>query len=600
MTQTSSNRLLHLIKELWRHLTHRRKRQFFVLLLLMLTSAFAEVISLGAVIPFLAILASPERVMSYPGASSVMSFWGITSNKELITIFTAIFILAALLAGATRSILLWFSTKLSFSTGADLGLRVFHTTLRQPYSVHIRSNSSDVISGVINKIDNVVFGVLFPLLTIISSTVLLVAITLTLIIIEPVVTLGAVIVFGATYVLITLVFNLQLQKNSKCIAQEQTKIVKTLQEGMGGIRDIILDGTESIFSETYHRADYRLRMAQANNSFISGIPRFVMETFGVIFIAILAYGLSIQVGGIEAALPILGVLALGAQRLLPTLQQMYYAWASVVGNQASLADTISLLQSCSRASTLLPGDTAPAKLKHAIEVKNLKFRYAKDSPWILNNVSLAINKGSRIGIIGRTGSGKSTMLDVLMGLLQPTEGQLFVDGKIIDGDFLLSWQRSIAHVPQNIYLSDSTFAENIAFGVNPSSINMERVRSAARRAQIAEFIEEGSAGYDALVGERGIRLSGGQIQRIGIARAFYKQASVLVFDEATSALDNETENSLINIIQQLDNDITILIIAHRVTSLRYCDNIVEIENGQIKRQGDYLKLIGDISDLRLP
>jgi ATP-binding cassette, subfamily B, bacterial PglK len=359
---------------------------------------------------------------------------------------------------------------------------------------------------------------------------------------------------------------------------------------LGGIRDVLLDGTQPVYCDIYRKADHPLRLAQGNNVFIGGSPRPAMEALGMVLIAALAYALSLQVGGIATALPVLGSLALGAQRLLPALQQTYSAWASIAGNYASLADTIERLDQPLTAELLQPSPP-PLRINSAICFHAVRFRYNEDSPWVLDGINLTIPVGARVGFVGSTGSGKSTTLDLLMGLLMPTEGELLVDGEPIGGNRLRAWQRSIAHVPQSIYLADTTLAENIAFGVPPENIDMYRVKQAARQAQIAEFIENSPKGYQAYVGERGICLSGGQRQRIGIARALYKQASVLVFDEATSALDNATEQSVMDAIEGLNRDLTILIIAHRLTTVRRCDTIVELEDGQIVSQCTYEQLL---------
>jgi ATP-binding cassette subfamily B protein len=231
---------------------------------------------------------------------------------------------------------------------------------------------------------------------------------------------------------------------------------------------------------------------------------------------------------------------------------------------------------------------------------NVHFRYSDEGPWVLEGVSLSIQKGARIGFVGPTGSGKSTAIDLLMGLLSPSNGTLLVDGEPIEGSRVKAWQRTIAHVPQNIYLADSTIAENIAFGVPQNEIHMDRVKQAAHQAQIADFIKSSVDGYDAFVGERGIRLSGGQRQRIGIARAFYKQANVLVFDEATSSLDNTTEKSIMDSIDDLSSDLTIIIIAHRLSTVKGCDVIVELENGKVVAQGSYEQIIEKSSSINTP
>ena len=578
-----------LLHRLWHHLSRRRQRQFVLLLALMLVSACAEVVTLGAVLPFIGILTAPDMVLNHPIVTDVALTWGITSADQLVLPLTVTFAAVALLAGAIRILLLWVSTRFVFACGADLSIEVYRRTLYQPYWVHVVRNSSEVISGT-SKVDGVVHGVLLPSLTIVSSIVLLVAIMLVLIAINPVMASAAAVGFGASYVLIAWLTRHRLERNSRRIADEQTHVVKALQEGLGGIRDVLLDGTQPIYCDIYRRADYALRRAQGNNIFIGASPRFAMEALGMALIAALAYGLSRQAGGVGTALPMLGALALGAQRLLPTLQQSYSAWTSIAGSHASLTDTVSLLDQPLPADILQPAP-APLPFQDAIRFDAVSFRYANDGPQILDSLDLTILKGSRVGFVGITGSGKSTTLDLLMGLLMPTDGELLVDGQPINGLRLRAWQRTIAHVPQSIYLADTTLAENIAFGVPRNAIDLQRVQQAARQAQIADFIEKQPEGYNAYVGERGIRLSGGQRQRIGIARALYKQASVLVFDEATSALDNATERSVMDAIEGLNRDLTILLIAHRLTTVRRCDTIVELEQGRVVAQGTYEQLL---------
>ena len=581
---------LNLYTRLWHHLTRRRQRQLRLLICLMLVSAFAEVVSLGAVLPFLGILVAPDRVFSYPIVADVAQSWGITSADQLVLPLTVMFATAALMAGAIRMILLWASTRIAFSAGADLGIEVYRRTLYQPYRVHVARNSSEVISGITNKVNGVVFGALSPLLTLVSSVVLLLAIMIALIAIHPLMALLAAVSFGAFYALITWMSRQRVHRNSQRIAYEQTQVVKALQEGLGGIRDVLLDGTQPVYCNIYRQADYPLRLAQGSNIFIGGSPRYVMEALGMVLISVLAYFLSLQSGGISTALPALGALALGAQRLLPALQQIYSAWTSIAGSYASLVDTLELLDQPLSGEMLQPAP-APLRFQKDIQFRDVRFRYTVDGAWVLDDLNLVIPKGSRVGFVGSTGSGKSTTLDLLMGLLIPTEGEFLVDGQVISDNRMRAWQRSIAHVPQSIYLADTTLAENIAFGVPPEAIDLDRVREAARQAQIADFIENRPDGYQACVGEQGIRLSGGQRQRIGIARALYKQASVLVFDEATSALDNATEQSVMDAIEGLSGDLTILLIAHRLSTVQRCDTIVELEHGRLVAKGTYDHLL---------
>ena len=591
------------LKRLYSKLSARRRKQFALLSVLMLAGGVAEVVSLGAVIPFLAALAAPEKVLSHPAVDSFFSAFCYLSSAfglhsplitnthsesmssplspaTVLTVFAIAFALAALSAGAIRILLLWASTRLANAAGADLSLEVYRRTLYQPYSVHVSRNSGAIIASIATKIAYVILTI-SSCLTISTSSVIILSIVAALFYINPAVALIAALGLGLSYVMITKISRKKMLYNSAQIAKEQTQVVKALQEGLGGIRDILLDGTQPAYCHIYQRADAPLRQASASITFISQSPRFVMETISMVLFAALALGMTHGSVGMLTALPILGALALGAQRLLPALQQGYAAWSSIIGHQSSTQEVLELLDQPlpPEASQPLP---APLPFKKSIQVDSVKFRYTSETPWVLDNLSFNIPKGTRVGFVGKTGSGKSTCLDLLMGLLKPSSGRITVDGTVLDQRNLRSWQRNIAHVPQTIYLADTSLAENIAFGIPVENIDLKRVREAARQAHIADFIESSPQGYQALVGERGIRLSGGQRQRIGIARALYKQATVLVFDEATSALDYETEKAVMEAIEDLSADLTILIIAHRLTTLKNCTQIVELD-----QRGDF-------------
>lgn len=575
----------HLLKRLWRYISPRRRGQFLLLLALTVLSSLAEVISLGAVLPFIGILTQPEKVFESPSMAGVVQVLDITSGADLVLPLTITFAVAALAAGGLRLLLLWVSTRLGNATGADLGIEVFRRTLYQPYSVHVARSSSEIISGITQKVGTAT-SVLISVVTVVTSAALFAAIMMTLLAIDPMVAIVAAASFGSAYGIIAWLTRRRLVRNSQHIAQEQTQVVKALQEGLGAIRDVLLDGAQNVYCDVYRRAVTQLQRAGGENTFINQAPRYAMEALGMALIAVLVLAMSYRPGGVAAALPILGMLALGAQRLLPLMQQLYGNWSVVVGSKAALIDVLDLLEQPLPAEAS-QAEPAPLTLKDGISFENIRFHYGNNGPWVLDGINLVIPKGARVGFVGSTGSGKSTALDLLMGLLEPTQGEILVDGQPISREFRRAWQRTIAHVPQNIFLADGSIAENIAFGIPPEQIDIERVRKAAKQARIAEFVESRPEGYGALVGERGVRLSGGQRQRIGIARALYKQASVLIFDEATSALDSTTELEVMEAIESLDRDLTILIIAHRYTTLRNCDTIVQLEQGKIAAQSTY-------------
>ena len=557
---------------------------------LMLASAIAEIASLSAVLPFIAILTAPDLALKRPIVAHVANALGITSAEQLILPFTVAFALIALISAAVRVLQLWLSTRFSFASGADISMEIYRRTLYQPYAVHVSRNSSEVISGITAKTGHVVLGIMLPLMTLLSASIVIVAITVALVVIDPGVALISAAVFGVSYGLITASIRHRLQTNSRRVADEYTRVIRALQEGMGGIRDVLLDGTQEFYCGVYGRADHILRRAQGENFVISQSPRFGMEALGMVLIAALAFALSRRPGGASTALPVLSALALGALRLLPALQQAFGAWTTMAGSQASLADTVELLEQPVRAEREPCGDP-PLDFRQAIRFAGVRFRYTSAQPWVLDGLDLTIPKGARVGVVGGTGSGKSTMMDLLMGLLSPVDGVILVDTVPVTGARVRAWQRIVAHVPQHIYLADASLAENIALGVARDTIDSARVREAAHQAQLRDFIESLPDGYATSAGERGVRLSGGQRQRIGIARALYKKASVLVLDEATSALDNATERSVMDAIYRLDRNLTIVLVAHRLTTVRYCDLVVQLESGRIVAQGSYDELL---------
>jgi ATP-binding cassette subfamily B protein len=324
--------------------------------------------------------------------------------------------------------------------------------------------------------------------------------------------------------------------------------------------------------------------AKGSNSIIGASPRYIIETIGIVFIALLAYILTSNEELISTAIPTLGVLAVGAQKLLPTLQQCYLSISTIKSSEYPLRDVLSILESSNKCKEI---KVKSLQFNNKIELKDVGFKYDADANFVLRNISLVINKGDCIGIVGETGSGKSTLIDILMGLISPVEGSILIDDQILDESSLVNWRKSVAHVPQSIYLADTTIEENIAFGKNKEDIDVSRISQAAALAQIEDVISTMPKKYKTIIGENGVSLSGGQRQRIGIARALYTQSDVIVLDEATSALDYKTENKVMDSISQMNTTKTILIIAHRTETLKNCNKIIKLENGKISEIGRY-------------
>lgn len=578
--------LISLLRKLWFCLGRGKQKQFIRLILLMLAASIAEVFSIGMLFPFLALLIDPSRVLEFSGFSYFQDILG-TLRPEALLFFVAIVLSAAMiLATAIKLTLLYFSTRYSYDIGADLSVDMYRRSLYQPYLIHVGRNSSEIISGINGKVSMVVGSIVIPCMTLISSAILFLSFMTIFIVINPYVVIISSVVLGVTYYTIMQLTKNALKRNSNCIAYESSRVLQVLQEGLGGIRDVLLVGSQEFYCKIYRAADLPMRKAQCSNMFISASPRYLVETVGVLSIIVIALVFRESDPASLAVVPILGVLVLAAQRLLPIVQQAYAALAIMRGAKKTLQDVIELLnQPLPKILSIEKGE--PIEFTSSIKFDNVSFRYREDSPWVLENITFEIPKGAKIGIIGQTGSGKSTLINILMGLLSPNQGALQVDKKILNEETLRSWYQLIAHVPQNIYLADTTIAENIAFGVEKDSIDMGLVVLAAKKAQVSSFIETLPDGYSSKIGELGGNLSGGQRQRLGIARAFYRNAQIFVFDEATSALDSATENEVMSSLNSMSKEITVILIAHRFNTLSACDCIIELQNGLIKRIGSY-------------
>jgi ABC-type bacteriocin/lantibiotic exporter with double-glycine peptidase domain len=552
---------------------------------MMLASGGAELVSLGAVLPFLAVLSNPEQLWQQTFVQDLASRAGLTAASQLLLPATFAFAGAAVLAALIRLANLWLNGRLAAAVGSDLGLEAYRRTLYQPYEVHVQRNSAEVIRATTSLINRMVLT-LNSLLRMITSAVVAISLLTGLLLIDATVALSAAALFGGSYILVGFVNRRELRQNGQKINEAGSKQLKAVQEALGSIRDVLLDSSQRTYLQNYQETDRLQRQLVAKNVFLGVFPRYAFEALGMVTIAVIGGLLVFQRGSGPAVIPLLGALALGAQRLLPALQQIYSAWSSIKASNAVMQVVLAMLNQPLPPLLKAP---KPSLLRESIRLEGVHFRYQPEQPDVLRGLDLEIRRGERIGLIGSTGSGKSTTIDLLMGLLQPTSGMVLVDGEDLHDhsrpDRLLAWRAAIAHVPQSIYLADRSIAENIAFGVSSEKIDLARVKQAASQAQIASFIESSSEGYESLVGERGIRLSGGQRQRIGIARALYKQARVLVFDEATSALDTSTENALMDAVNQLSKELTVVMIAHRLSTIQDCDRVIRLAEGVVSADG---------------
>jgi len=466
---------------------------------------------------------------------------------------------------------------------------MYRVVLTQSFSEHLNRNSSEVVSSLIKRTD-IVIAVILASLNLLAAIAILVAIIFVLLVLHPLLAVAVVGLFSLVYILIMRIIKSRLVESSRVISAGNALMIKALQESLGGIRDILIDGVQEVYVGRFTALDLPARRSQSIVGFISIAPRYLMETIGILTIAVSAYIVSHREGGLTDALPWLGLLILSSQRMLPLVQQIYHSWATIMGGFISLDIVLSTVE---KKIAVVPIGQPNCGLvfEHSISFNKVSFKYEGSSEWVFSKLDFIITKGARVGIVGVTGSGKTTLIDLLMGLLDVNSGQFCIDNTQLTSVNRRSWQNRLAHVPQNIYISDASVEENIAFGVPVELIDPGRVRQCAERAQLAKFVEDLPLAYKTLVGECGSRLSGGQRQRIGLARALYKNADVIILDEATSALDANTEDAVIQTINHLSRDLTIVMIAHRISTLKVCDEIVEIGDGGVKKIWSYAELV---------
>ena len=565
------------LKALYRRLPARRRRQILGTIALMMVGALAEVVSVGAVLPFLAVLTNPGKLGDIPLVGGLIA--ELPPGSNLVAITASAFIGLFIMSGLIRLSLTWLSQSLAFSIAYDLSVIAFAKLIRQPYSYYVEHHSGEALSQF-EKLHSITWSILLSGSQAVISSVVAVMLIALLIAVNPEVALVSAGLLVGTYLLISLAVRTILSRNSATGSLHATLRVKRVQEALGGIRDILLDGSQPAFERAFKYSADRFRQVSTVNAFINLSPRIVIEMLGMVMIGAYAWMIAGRLGGVAGAIPMLGAMALGAQRLLPLLQQSYAGWSSFAGNRHQVLEVLDLLMLEDRTPPLRPAEHNV--FHRSIRFASVSFAYPVGGK-VLHDVDLIIRKGERIGIAGTTGSGKSTLMDLLLGLLDPTEGAILIDDQPLDDRLRAGWQAEIAHVPQAIYLADDTLAANIAFGTPEDEVDPARVERAACSAGIADFIASLPDGYRSMTGERGIRLSGGQRQRIGIARALYKNARVLVFDEATSALDTRTEEGIMDSVAALAGDMTIVMIAHRLTTLKDCDRVIHLERGRIDR-----------------
>lgn len=571
-------------------LSPARLRELTLVNLLMPATAVAEMLTVAAIVPFLALLSGqPIDPATGPGVRSFLqAMAGQTLGSAAI-----LFIILAVLTAAFRLGLFWVSKHFAFWLGHEVSVEIQRRLLRQPYAFHLSHHSSQQLASL-DKVDLLVFDVVIQAVHGFSALLVGLFIIVLLIAIDPVSTGIAVLVIGASYGIAIAGTRRRLGRHAETINSAYQQRVKFIQESVGGIRDLILDQSHEQALDRFRTVDNAFTRARSRTAFLAAAPRILIEAAGLVLIAMLVLVIAGRPGGFTSALPFLGALALGAMRLLPSLGQIYASWASVEVVGPVIADVAALL----RLPVEDEGSASTVPLQDSIRFEAVSFGYSGPDSRVLEDIDLTIPKGSRVAITGRTGSGKSTLVDLLMGLIEPDSGRILVDHRALGAERLPGWRRSIAHVPQDIFLADDTIAANIALSFQGGEIDEQRIHAAARRAHLHQFIEALPDQYETRIGERGVRLSGGQRQRLALARALYKDAAVLILDEATSALDDQTEQAVMEALDELQAEgTTVIIVAHRLSTVARCVPIFVLDNGRLVRSGTASELFGELKTL---
>ena len=572
------NNIFSNIWYLYKWLAFKRRIQFFLIVIFSIFVSTMEMIAVGSIVPFVSSVVNSESVFGTSFIIYLENSFQIAERNDLIMTLAIIFVVFAIITGICRSILIYIISYYSNVVLAEIGSTIYSQKLNEPFLKFIAKSSDEIISLISAKLLQI-YGVISGILLLLTSLILLISIIGILLFIDFKLTLISMSVFGLLYISVILFFRKTLLKNSEIISQNQTLMVKSLQEGVGSIRDIILDGNQKIHIDSFSKLIFERGFKVAINDLIAQSPRFLLETVGIILISIFLFFFSSKEIGVLGLFPVLSALALGAQKIMPLMNVVYTQYTTAASNSHQLNEAIVVLK---QEIKKIDNNDIYQKFifKNKIFLKDVSFRYRNNAPKVIENINFQISKGSKVGIIGKTGVGKSTLLDLIMGLLSPTSGEIYVDDKLVTDENSVSWRKNVTHVPQDIFLIDGSILENIALGVPEHKVDKIKAEECAKKSEIFNFIQSLPNKFYENVGERGIKLSGGQKQRIGIARALYRESELIVLDEATNALDLKTEKKIINSVGKFKN-ITIIMVAHRIDTLKICDKIYKVENNKI-------------------
>lgn len=591
--------MFHLAKELFALLTASQRQHYYLLQTMVILMAFMELLSIASIGPFMALIADTSLLETNSILNQIYVASGAATDIKFLFIVGSFVLLMLSIASILSVITTWRLSLFAFSVGTEIGDRLYRYYLNKDWLFHASSSSAQLTKQISTETLRVTNFIIQPLMQMTARIILAVFISIGIFLYDPLIATVGIVLFVSGYIIIYRVIRQRISFYGHEISITSTNRFRLMNEGFGGIKDILLYNRSSNFVDQFQKNGKSLALAQGVNTALIQVPRYLMEllAFGAMISLILVL-LVIKEGDLSKVLPILAVYALAGFKLLPALQQIYGSITTIRGNKAAFdAIKTDLLDSLKVDSlkvdykNLLDKETINIKTAKSIRLKNIEFTYPNKERPALNNVTIEIPINTTIGFVGESGSGKSTAIDLLLGLITPSKGQLLLDNIVIDNSNVQAWQQHIGFVPQNIFLGEGSIIENIAFGLSGKDINLERVKKAVKLSHLDTLVDSLPEGLNTKVGERGVQLSGGQRQRIGIARSLYNQADILIFDEATSALDGITEKVIMGAIQELSGQKTIIMIAHRLKTVKDCDTIYVMDNGKVVDQGTYQQLV---------
>ncbi|NMG01816.1 ABC transporter ATP-binding protein [Azoarcus taiwanensis] len=584
--------MLQTAKKLYALLHPGDRSKVILLILLMIVTAFVQTAGVASIMPFLAVLSDPGMIEAKPWLSHAYNSLGFSSSTAFLQFLGIAAFIVFVTGTALQAFTQWAVTRYSSLQQYHLSYRLMDEYLRRPYEFYLLRNSGDLSKTVLQETGQAVATALLPAMRLLSYTLLAVSVVTLLIVVEPWLALGVATGLGAAYGTIYLLSKQWLSRIGKDRVAANRERFTTASEAFAGAKEIRLLGRERNYLERFGNPSRRFAMHQANVTLLSNLPQYAIEgaAFGGVLLLVLYL---MSDGGIATALPLIGLYGLAGKQLIPAFQKIFSTIAVLRFNMPAVDAVLEDLDTTATPSPAqFEPDPTPLNPQCAIVLQDVTYRYPETDKAALEDLNINIPVNTTIGLVGSSGAGKSTLVDLILGLLKPESGEVRIDDTVLGPANIRNWQATLGYVPQSIFLADQSIAANIALGLPADRIDRQAVERAARLANLHDFVtQELPEGYDTIIGERGVRLSGGQRQRIGIARALYRDPSVLIFDEATSALDNTTERAVMEAIHNLSGSKTIILVAHRLTTVQSCDRILVLHEGKIVEQGNWESLI---------